>query len=57
MERWPPEKGRVLAAMDLSRHRASHDAWVIQETYWRTRELPGTGRLDALTQDLTPRTS
>lgn len=37
MELWHEEKGRVLATLDLSRHRASHDAWVIQETYRRTR--------------------
>jgi hypothetical protein len=39
MERWRGEKDRVLASMDLSRHRASHDAWIIQETYMRTRAL------------------
>lgn len=38
MERWHAEKQDVLSAMDLSRHRASHDAWVIQETYRRTWE-------------------
>jgi hypothetical protein len=37
MEQWHGEKARVLASLDLSRHRASHDAWVIQETYSRTR--------------------
>jgi len=37
MEEWHAEKARVLATLDLSRHRASHDAWVIQETYSRTR--------------------
>ena len=39
MERWHGEKDRVLATLDLSRHRASHDAWVIQETYSRTRRV------------------
>ena len=39
MERWHGEKDLVLASMDLSRHRASHDAWIIQETYMRTRAL------------------
>lgn len=34
---WHQEKDTVLASMDLSRHRASHDAWIIQETYRRTR--------------------
>lgn len=37
MEQWHAEKARVLATLDLSRHRASHDAWVIQETYNRTK--------------------
>lgn len=37
MQLWHEEKDRVLATLDLSRHRASHDAWVIQETYSRTR--------------------
>ena len=34
---WHREKDGLVASMDLSRHRASHDAWVIQETYRRTR--------------------
>jgi hypothetical protein len=38
MECWHREKHAVLTGMDLSRHRASHDAWVIQETYRRTRQ-------------------
>ena len=38
MADWHREKEAVLAGMDLSRHRASHDAWVIQETYRRTRQ-------------------
>ncbi len=36
MERWHAEKDRVLAEVNKSRHRASLDAWVIQETYQRT---------------------
>ncbi len=36
MERWHPEKDQVAASMRLSRHRASLDAWIIQETYRRT---------------------
>jgi hypothetical protein len=36
MELWHREKDNVVASMDLSRHRASHDAWIIQETYRRT---------------------
>jgi hypothetical protein len=34
---WHREKDALIASLDLSRHRASHDAWVIQETYRRTR--------------------
>jgi hypothetical protein len=36
MAGWHREKDEVAASMDLSRHRASHDAWIIQETYRRT---------------------
>jgi hypothetical protein len=36
MAAWHGEKDRVAAGIDLSRHRASHDAWIIQETYRRT---------------------
>ena len=36
---WHREKDAVVASLDLSRHRASHDAWIIQETYRRTRSL------------------
>jgi hypothetical protein len=43
MARWHGEKDGVLAAVDLSRHRASHDAWVIQETYRRTRRPASSG--------------
>ena len=39
MALWHGEKERVLAGMGLTRHRASHDAWVIQETYRRTYAL------------------
>ena len=37
MDCWHREKDAVVASLHLSRHRASHDAWVIQETYRRTR--------------------
>lgn len=37
MQLWHEEKDRVVATLELSRHRASHDAWVIQETYSRTK--------------------
>ncbi len=36
MNRWHQEKDAVAASLDLSRHRASHDARVIQETCTRT---------------------
>ena len=38
MATWHGEKAAVVAGMeDLARHRASHDAWIVQETYRRTR--------------------
>jgi hypothetical protein len=36
MARWHQTKDRVLLEMNKTRHRASYDAWVIQETYKRT---------------------
>jgi hypothetical protein len=36
MERWHDTKDRVLAEVKKHRHRASFDAWIIQETYRRT---------------------
>ena len=39
MQRWHREKDAVTASLELTRHRASHDAWIVQETYRRT--LPG----------------
>lgn len=37
MECWHEVKDAVISEMPLTRHRASHDAWIIQETYYRTR--------------------
>lgn len=37
MERWHATKDQVLAEVKKHRHRASFDAWLIQETYRRTR--------------------
>lgn len=37
MECWHPTKERVLAECTQARHRASFDAFVVQETWWRTR--------------------
>jgi hypothetical protein len=36
MERWHETKDRILAEVKKHRHRASFDAWIIQETYKRT---------------------
>ena len=36
MARWHETKEKVLAAVQKHRHRASFDAWIIQETYKRT---------------------
>ncbi|XOV86633.1 MAG: hypothetical protein ACFHX7_16890 [Pseudomonadota bacterium] len=38
MEIWHATKDELLAEMQLNRHRASYDAFVIQETFVRTRE-------------------
>jgi hypothetical protein len=37
MEIWHSTKEGILASMDLTRHRASSDALIIQETFFRTR--------------------
>ena len=37
MARWHETKDQVLAEVQKHRHRASFDAWLIQETYCRTR--------------------
>lgn len=36
MERWHETKDKMLADLKKQRHRASFDAWIIQETYKRT---------------------
>ena len=36
MEHWHETKDQVIKDMELKRHRASYDAWIIQETYKRT---------------------
>lgn len=38
MERWQTAKNAVLAELGAGRHRASFDAYVIQETFWRTHQ-------------------
>ncbi len=39
MENWHKTKDQVIKDLDLSRHRASYDAWIIQETYKRTQKM------------------
>lgn len=36
---WHPTKERILTTLHVTRHRASNDAWVIQETYRLTQQL------------------
>lgn len=36
MEKWHATKDDIILSNDLTRHRASTDAWVIQETYCKT---------------------
>jgi len=36
MERWHETKDRILAEVQKHRHRASFDAWIVQETFRRT---------------------
>lgn len=38
MARWHETKDKVLGEVKKHRHRASFDAWIIQETYRRTRD-------------------
>jgi hypothetical protein len=39
MDMWQQSKLQVIADLNLTRHRASTDALIIQETYFRTRQL------------------
>jgi hypothetical protein len=39
MENWHKTKDQVIKDLDLSRHRASYDALIIQETYKRTLKM------------------
>lgn len=36
MEKWHDTKDEIIKNSDLQRHRASNDAWIIQQTYKRT---------------------
>lgn len=40
MECWHETKDKVIGEMNVTRHRASYDAWIIQETYKRTLMEP-----------------
>jgi hypothetical protein len=33
---WHDTKDQVIVEMDLARHRASYDAWIIQQTFKQT---------------------
>lgn len=52
MERWHPTKNRIIEQLGLTRHRASYDAWVVQETFRLTQtdlsEVPGELPIRAL---------
>ncbi len=41
MEVWHETKDRILADGHSNRHRASFDAWVVQQTWMETRRLTG----------------
>lgn len=36
---WHETKDRIIEDVELQRHRASHDAWLIQETWRQTRSI------------------
>lgn len=42
---WDATKIDVARTNDMARHRASNDAWIIQETYRRTKEMTAKIRL------------
>lgn len=44
MSIWHTTKDHISRELALVRHRASHDAWMIQETYRRTRQMTGYGQ-------------
>ncbi len=43
---WHETRNQLQKEMDLVRHRASYDAWVIQETYKRTLQLSALATTD-----------
>ena len=42
IEIWRDTRDEVIQELGLRRHRASNDAWIIQETYMRTLEKTGS---------------
>ena len=36
MARWHETKNKIVTEHDVKRHRASNDAWVVQQTYKKT---------------------
>ena len=44
---WHETKDRVIEETKITRHRASYDAWVIQETFKQTLESMGSDLIDA----------
>jgi len=38
MDCWHHLRDEVVADSGLERHRASNDAWIVQETWWRSRQ-------------------
>lgn len=44
MEIWDKTKDKVIDELNLTRHRASNDAWIIQETFKRSFKVATTKR-------------
>ena len=44
MDIWHDTRKKVAAALHLNRHRASADAFIVQDTFMLTRELTGSSR-------------
>ena len=42
---WMETRNEVVRDLDLARHRASNDAWIIQETYARTLAMTSSANL------------
>jgi hypothetical protein len=45
MDIWKETRSAVVRDLGLARHRASNDAWIIQETYARTLAMTSSARL------------